>query len=155
MNHLEKAVADLRDAYHQLTAGVVKDQAKFADGLIAPAIQRIEAALTPVEPVAWLTKKGSVWKSHQDESDMPLYTAAPQPQPKQEPVGYFTINDYDMWEQVAGTAGNPLYDAPQPQQWVGLTDAEVLRLEVLPRMTIREVYAVIEARLREKNGGVL
>jgi hypothetical protein len=47
----------LRHAYHQLTEGVVKDQAKFADGLIAPAIYRIEqslkgVALTPREPVS-------------------------------------------------------------------------------------------------------
>ena len=35
--------------------------------------------------------------------------------PKQEPVGYFTRNDFDMLEQVTGTAGKPLYEAPQPQ----------------------------------------
>ena len=35
---------------------------------------------------------------------------------KQEPVGYFTINDYDKWEQIDGTSGKPLYEAPQPCQ---------------------------------------
>ena len=32
----------------------------------------------------------------------------------QEPRGYFTINDYDMLEEVTGTNGIPLYEAPQP-----------------------------------------
>ncbi len=40
MSQLEKAVADLRHAYHQLTEGVVKDQSKFADGLIASKHRR-------------------------------------------------------------------------------------------------------------------
>jgi hypothetical protein len=35
---------------------------------------------------------------------------------KQEPIGYFTINDYDKWEQIDGTSGKPLYEAPQPCQ---------------------------------------
>ena len=83
---------------------------------------------------------------------------------RQEPVGYFTINDYDKWEQIDGTSGKPLYEAPQvtpqvtPQphrEWVGLTDEEM-----------REVYGkdlkykdgdyaryarAIETKLKEKN----
>lgn len=33
---------------------------------------------------------------------------------KQEPRGYFQINDYDMLEQITGTSGTPLYETPQP-----------------------------------------
>ncbi len=94
MNQLEKAVADLRHAYHQLTDGVVKDQAKFADGLIAPAIYRIEQALAvqpKQEPVVWrydrehydsfpgISTKYSPIKLSIGENWTPLYTA-PQPQ---------------------------------------------------------------------------
>jgi len=39
------------------------------------------------EPVAWITKTGSVWKTKWDDSDIPLYTTPPQPkEPEQEPV---------------------------------------------------------------------
>jgi len=30
------------------------------------------------EPVAWITKTGSVWKTKWDDSDIPLYTTQPQ-----------------------------------------------------------------------------
>jgi hypothetical protein len=33
----------------------------------------------------------------------------------QEPIGYFTVNDYDMWEQIDGTSGKPLYERPAAQ----------------------------------------
>jgi hypothetical protein len=43
---------------------------------------------------------------------------------KQEPVGYFSVNDYGRWEENEGTYGEPLYTAP-PKQWVGLTEPEL------------------------------
>lgn len=39
------AVANLRHAYANLAAGKVGDQKEFADGLIAPQIERIEKVL--------------------------------------------------------------------------------------------------------------
>lgn len=42
---LSLAVAQLRDAYEQLAIGSVLDQKEFADGVIAPQIERIEATL--------------------------------------------------------------------------------------------------------------
>jgi hypothetical protein len=33
---------------------------------------------------------------------------------KQEPLGYFSVNDYGRWEQNEGTYGKPMYDQPQP-----------------------------------------
>ncbi len=146
MNQLEKAVADLRHAYHQLTEGVVKDQAKFADGLIAPAIYRIEQALeaqhhhpvshelereieqalTPGEPVAWMHTGGHVQVRNLQwpPETVALYTAE------------------KGW--------TPLYTAPQPQrEWVGLTDEE-LHEHCLYDEDYRFARA-IEAKLREKN----
>lgn len=37
------------------------------------------------------------------------------PAPVQEPIGYFTVNDYDNWEQIDGTSGKPLYERPATQ----------------------------------------
>lgn len=39
---LDFAMAQLRHAYKQLKAGTVKNQAEFADGLIAPQIKTLE-----------------------------------------------------------------------------------------------------------------
>jgi hypothetical protein len=40
-------------------------------------------------------------------------------EPVQEPIGYFTVNDYDKWEQIDGISGKPLYERPaaQPAEW--------------------------------------
>jgi len=60
----------------------------------------------------------------------------------------------DRWKTGITTDGYTL-NVPRPpaaqRPFVGLTDAEVLNLEVMPRMTIREVYAVIESALKQKN----
>jgi hypothetical protein len=53
---------------------------------------------------------------------------------KQEPVGYFSVNDYGRWEENEGTYGEPLYTAP-PKQWVGLTDEEIDALSQAPSLT--------------------
>jgi len=75
---------------------------------------------------------------------------------KQEPVGYFSVNDYGRWEENEGTYGEPLYTAP-PKQWVGLTDEEVS--EIIDREIgfnscwgPEEKFArAIEQALKEKN----
>ena len=47
--------------------------------------------------------------------------------PVQEPIGYFTVNDYDKWEQIDGTSGKPFYEHPAAQRtWVGLTNEQFL-----------------------------
>ncbi len=43
-SNYEQILADLRHAYQHLVEGTVGDEKKFADGLIAPAIRRLEAA---------------------------------------------------------------------------------------------------------------
>ena len=47
------------------------------------------------------------------------------PAPVQEPIGYFTVNNYDMWEQIDGTSGKPLYERPTAQPAVpdAITDS--------------------------------
>lgn len=58
----------------------------------------------------------------------PLYThPAPLEQPvKQEPIGFFNVNDYGNWEQNEGGIGEPFYEHPAPRtEWVDLTDREI------------------------------
>lgn len=43
---------------------------------------------------------------------------------KQEPVGYFSVNDYGRWEENEGTYGQPLYDRPQAREAGLLTEGE-------------------------------
>lgn len=48
-NEIRMALSQLRHAYAQLSAGVVKDQKQFADGLIAPQIRRLERVENDLE----------------------------------------------------------------------------------------------------------
>ena len=77
--------------------------------------------------------------------------------PVDEPVAWLTdreamyFDKEDAWRDCDGFI-QPLYTRPQPaRDWVGLTDAEVLRLEVAPFMRLPDVYAVIWKALKEKN----
>ncbi len=45
-------IAQLRHAYSQLRAGRVVDQRQFANGLLAPVIQRLETAAQEQEVVS-------------------------------------------------------------------------------------------------------
>ena len=47
--------------------------------------------------------------------------------PVQEPIGYFTVNDYDNWEQIDGTSGKPLYERPAAQPAPVQQERELLR----------------------------
>ena len=73
---------------------------------------------------------------------------------KQEPVGYFSVNDYGRWEENEGTYGEPLYTAP-PKQWVGLTDEEInsvcYKRDWTASWTNTSFARAIEAKLKEKN----
>jgi hypothetical protein len=69
----------------------------------------------------------------------------------QEPIGYFTVNGYDMWEQIDDTGGKPLYEHAAAQKpWVGLDEDEV---EDCARGCANhaELARAIEAKLKEKN----
>jgi|694.fasta_scaffold05241_18 hypothetical protein len=44
---------------------------------------------------------------------------------QQEPVGYFSVNNYGRWEENEGTYGQPLYDHPQARE--PLTDEEIAK----------------------------
>jgi hypothetical protein len=79
-------------------------------------------------------------------------------QPEQEPVGYVTDSGMSAYflKGVDLDDDTPLYAAP-PKQWVGLTDADIAQTmhgsvegsNMLPYQFAR----VIEAKLKEKNGG--
>jgi hypothetical protein len=84
--------------------------------------------------------------------------AQPAPVPeahKQEPVGYFSVNDYGRWEENEGTYGEPLYTAPPKREWVGLTDEQIIGLwqdtKEPDGHRIERFARAIEAKLREKN----
>jgi len=76
---------------------------------------------------------------------------------KQEPVGYFSVNDYGRWEENEGTYGEPLYTAPPKKQWVGLTEEE---REFLLHQALRfydtnaqllSFIKTVEEKLKDKN----
>lgn len=69
---------------------------------------------------------------------------------KQEPVGYFSVNDYGRWEENEGTYGEPLYTAPPKREWVGLTlnEAEDFYEKYTDRA---ELINAIDRFLEEKN----
>lgn len=110
------------------------DEADFQVRRLEREKQRLESLLTTTPPAAQLA-------------------------PVQEPIGYFTVNDYDMWEQIDGTSGKPLYERPaaqrpvaEPHKWVGLTDEE--RKEIWKGCDPTHagyVTALVEAKLKEKN----
>ena len=62
ISEAEEAITALREA---LYASLAEQPAQVAE----PRKQ---------EPVAWITKTGSVWKTKADETDTPLYTTPPQ-----------------------------------------------------------------------------
>jgi hypothetical protein len=72
--------------------------------------------------------------------------------PVQEPIGYFTVNDYDKWEQIDGTSGKPLYEHPAAQRtWVGLTQDEFIDFATTFEYGTGGLIRAIEAKLKEKN----
>jgi len=78
--------------------------------------------------------------------------------PEQEPVGRFIyVVDSDAWVQdYSNTIGQPLYTAPSRQEWVGLTDEEILDLWIANHKDTGATDAfarAIEAKLKEKNDG--
>ena len=131
-------------------------------------------------PVAWMWQDGTL-TTDPDRADgtwTPLYTR-PQPtdlnlncksvqarlatqwgyvkaEQADEPFGYFTVNDYDRWEET-GTSqyGKPLYERLQKAAWVGLTqqDIDIAFDDTQEGGGFDDFARAIEANLREKNGG--
>ena len=54
MRDIPQVVAQLRHAYMHLAAGAVKDQKRFADGLIAPQIRTLEKFIGNIPDVGYL-----------------------------------------------------------------------------------------------------
>ena len=64
-----------------------------------------EALAAQQEPVAWMTKTGSVWKTKEDETDQPLYTSPP----AQRAWVELTDREIDeLWMSHHDDFGNPL-----------------------------------------------
>ena len=81
-------------------------------------------------------------------------------QPEQEPVAHVYLFDPNgkprvAWDNAKSIKiGTKLYTAPQPRQWVGLTDDEKASFWRADQMTHEEwqqLFAEVEAKLQEKN----
>jgi hypothetical protein len=81
-------------------------------------------------------------------------------QPAQEPVAWLV--EFENGEQELhfndtkkplGEAQTPLYTAPQPRPWVGLTDEEIRAMCKQPWVvdTVKQWAEIIESKLKEKN----
>jgi hypothetical protein len=91
------------------------------------------------------------------DRDNALRQLLEQPEPVQEPVGEVSGHDWStglLYRDLE--PGTPLYTTPptQPADWVGLTDEE--RQEIWKGCDPQHagyVTALVEVKLREKNGG--
>ncbi len=80
-----------------------------------------------------------------------LHTAIKQAE-KEEPVGYFSLNDYGNWEENVSNYGTPLYTTPLKREWVGLTDDEIHdAVKACNTTDTYKYFRAIEAKLKEKN----
>jgi hypothetical protein len=115
------AAADAADAAVAV-ADAAADAADAAKRWAQRAIDRITRVLVkPAPPAAPVRKRpqncGTGYCS--------CIECVMDPAPVQEPIGYFTVNNYDMWEQIDGTSGKPLYERPTAQPAVpdAITDS--------------------------------
>jgi hypothetical protein len=107
MNQIDN-IMKLADEYAD--AGIYEPAARLRQELRAA----IEQALTPGEPVAWaqntemetLPSDGLSWVQTQLHI-VPLYTAAPQPQPVQEPLALGYWNAVEGWVELPEEAHKP------------------------------------------------
>ena len=96
-------------------------------------------------------------------SDVTMRDIAARLRPKtepaeQEPVGYFSVNDYGRWEENEGTYGEPFYTAPQPAKREPLTDEEIDKVTnlVKPYKNDKPIYGAqrLYARAIEAAHGI-
>ena len=74
-------------------------------------------------------------------------------QPEQEPVAWMGVYDRtDLYYRKPPQADViPLYTAPPPRQWQGLTDEELNQIYAEPQTHAGQYARAIEAKLKEKN----
>ena len=76
-------------------------------------------------------------------------------EPEQEPVAWISeggdVARSKAWMDEMGFACSPLYPAPPRREWVSLTDEEIDQAFSQVTPTLRKIYQVIEAKLKEKN----
>jgi hypothetical protein len=74
----------------------------------------------------------------------------------EKPVAWMSDSDVGFYKEEFGNYPCvPLYTAPPRREWVGLTGDEINAIE-FPESgtaTMRDFVRIIEAKLREKNGG--
>jgi hypothetical protein len=84
-----------------------------------------------------------------------IHTCSPQ---VAQPVAYMSIvkkdSAFDKFRFVQSDMyPTPVYTAPPPKQWVGLTDEDVLiaTYELRDVLSVEKIIKLIEAKLKEKN----
>ena len=70
---------------------------------------------------------------------------------KDEPVGYFSVNDYGNWEENESNNGIPLYTTPPQRTWVGLTNDELTDLFYNTNLGQQSAVGQAIALLKERN----
>lgn len=110
--------------------------------------------LVPVEPTPEMIRAAefdrTYYGSVHANSYRAMLNAAPQPKQGQEPKFWYDEEDGLLHDRFCDAPHGciPLYTAPQPRQWQGLTDKEVDEcFSRDPRVAARNA----EAKLREKN----
>ena len=110
----------------------------------------IEQALTPGEPVAWMTRF--------DDPERGSYGKPADTHLKRDEAERQVQRHID--KRLCKLRVEPLYTAPQPQrEWVGLTDVEWMNIVnknhawfgLPPDQVAHEVCKLTEAKLKEKN----
>ena len=95
----------------------------------------------------YITSEGKVYPAHLEQA---LESALAEPE--QEPVAWyhndFGVLEFSLHERVGWS---PLYAAPPRREWVGLTDDEIDKWNIVGHESLREFVRSLEAKLKEKN----
>ena len=129
-----------------------------------PAITAIKEALAQPERDYERGFIDGMQKQMQSSVDKAVNRMA---QPEQEPVGKFAKFTDGIWREVTdGSAGVSLYTTPLQRTWTGLTDEEILdvNMSTVTKLidepivcdtdhNIIQLGKAIEAKLKDKNNG--
>ena len=109
----EKANDELRRLHDLL--GKANALARIRANKIDELEQRLTKTEAPAQPKHWekFCDSNCVWTDHHPDCKLA----------KDEPVGYFSVNDYGNWEENESNNGIPLYTTPPQRK--PLTDEQV------------------------------
>ena len=103
------------------------------------------------EPVAWITKTGSVWKKKWDDSDIPLYTTPPQRTEQEQQIETLKRCLFQMQEAAKDLVEQAKSLTLPQRTWVGLTNEERSEIAGIHYARTNPLITATEAKLKEKN----